>query len=194
MRCSPADRLVVAAKPLLAGVAVEPRGRLIRTVHFDQPGLSALGGSEENMPASQVKPLDIPKQLVWEAYRRVAANKGAPGVDQVTLGEFEADLKDNLYKIWNRMSSGTYFPPPGAGGGNTETPWWGDQDARGTYDRRSRCANGGGHVLGRAGGTEVPSRFLWLPSVQGSVGCGRGVPAAMLEVRLGHRPRCPEVL
>ena len=59
-----------------------------------------------------VKPYDIPKQAVWEAYRKVAANKGAPGVDVVTLGEFEADLKDNLYKIWNRMSSGSYFPPP----------------------------------------------------------------------------------
>jgi RNA-directed DNA polymerase len=64
------------------------------------------------MPTSQVKPFDIPKQMVWEAYRRVAANKGAPGVDEQTLGEFEADLKDNLYKIWNRMSSGSYFPPP----------------------------------------------------------------------------------
>ena len=58
------------------------------------------------------KPFDIPKQAVWEAYRRVAANKGAPGVDEVTLGEFETDLKSNLYKIWNRMSSGSYFPPP----------------------------------------------------------------------------------
>jgi RNA-directed DNA polymerase len=50
--------------------------------------------------------------MVWEAYRRVAANKGAPGVDEQSLDEFEADLKDNLYKIWNRMSSGSYFPPP----------------------------------------------------------------------------------
>lgn len=59
-----------------------------------------------------VKPYDIPKPAVWEAYRKVAANKGAPGVDKVTLGEFEADLENNLYKIWNRMSSGSYFPPP----------------------------------------------------------------------------------
>lgn len=54
----------------------------------------------------------IPKQLVWEAYQRVAANKGAAGVDGVSIADFEADLRGNLYKIWNRMSSGTYFPPP----------------------------------------------------------------------------------
>jgi RNA-directed DNA polymerase len=58
------------------------------------------------------KPFAIPKQLVWEAYRRVAANKGAPGLDGQSVAAFEADLRDNLYKIWNRMSSGTYFPPP----------------------------------------------------------------------------------
>ena len=58
------------------------------------------------------KPFKIPKQLVWEAYRRVKANKGAAGVDEQSLGEFESGLRNNLYKIWNRMSSGTYFPPP----------------------------------------------------------------------------------
>ena len=58
------------------------------------------------------KPFTIPKQLVWEAYRRVKANKGAAGVDRVSMGDFEKDLRGNLYKIWNRMSSGTYFPPP----------------------------------------------------------------------------------
>jgi retron-type reverse transcriptase len=64
------------------------------------------------MPTSQAKPFDIPKQQVWEAYRRVAANKGAPGVDEVAIEDFESDLKNNLYKVWNRMSSGSYFPPP----------------------------------------------------------------------------------
>lgn len=58
------------------------------------------------------KPFEIPKQLVWEAYRRVVANKGAAGVDGQSVADFEKDLKNNLYKIWNRMSSGTYFPPP----------------------------------------------------------------------------------
>ena len=58
------------------------------------------------------KPFVIPKQLVWEAYERVKANKGAAGVDGCSVEDFEEDLRGNLYKIWNRMSSGTYFPPP----------------------------------------------------------------------------------
>ncbi len=58
------------------------------------------------------KSFSISKQLVWEAYKRVKANKGAPGVDERSLAEFETDLKNNLYMIWNRLSSGTYFPPP----------------------------------------------------------------------------------
>ena len=58
------------------------------------------------------KSFDISKQEVWEAYERVKANKGAPGVDECSIEDFEKDLKNNLYRIWNRMSSGSYFPPP----------------------------------------------------------------------------------
>jgi RNA-directed DNA polymerase len=58
------------------------------------------------------KPFEISKRAVWEAWEKVRANKGAPGVDGESIGDFEKDLKGNLYKIWNRMSSGTYFPPP----------------------------------------------------------------------------------
>ena len=58
------------------------------------------------------KPFQIPKRLVWEAYKSVKRNKGAAGVDGQSIEDFEADLRNNLYKIWNRMSSGTYFPPP----------------------------------------------------------------------------------
>jgi retron-type reverse transcriptase len=58
------------------------------------------------------KPFDISKRSVWEAWEKVKANKGAPGVDAVTVAEFESGLKSNLYKIWNRLSPGTYFPPP----------------------------------------------------------------------------------
>ena len=61
---------------------------------------------------SAEKSFAIPKGLVWEAYKRVAANKGAAGVDRQSLAEFDKDLKNHLYKIWNRMASGTYFPPP----------------------------------------------------------------------------------
>jgi RNA-directed DNA polymerase len=60
----------------------------------------------------EAKPYQLPKQLVWEAYIRVKENRGAAGVDGESLAMFEADLKGNLYKIWNRMSSGSYFPPP----------------------------------------------------------------------------------
>jgi group II intron reverse transcriptase/maturase len=58
------------------------------------------------------KPFDISKAEVWEAYRQVKANKGAAGVDGQSIEDFETDLRNNLYKIWNRMSSGSYFPPP----------------------------------------------------------------------------------
>lgn len=58
------------------------------------------------------KPYCISKQIVWDAYERVKANKGAAGVDEESIEEFEKNLKDNLYKLWNRMSSGSYFPPP----------------------------------------------------------------------------------
>ena len=61
---------------------------------------------------SQVKSYDIPKRWVWEAYKRVKANWGAAGVDEQSIEAFEADLQNNLYKLWNRMSSGSYFPPP----------------------------------------------------------------------------------
>jgi RNA-directed DNA polymerase len=58
------------------------------------------------------KPFDIGKRLVWQAWRQVKANGGAAGADGQSIEDFEADLKNNLYKVWNRMSSGTYFPPP----------------------------------------------------------------------------------
>ena len=63
-------------------------------------------------PKLQDKPFQISKWKVWEAFERVRANKGAAGVDEQSIAEFEADRDRNLYKIWNRMSSGSYFPPP----------------------------------------------------------------------------------
>jgi RNA-directed DNA polymerase len=59
----------------------------------------------------RAKPFEISKRVVWEAWERVKANHGAAGVDEESIADFEKDLKDNLYKIWSRMSSGCYFPP-----------------------------------------------------------------------------------
>lgn len=58
------------------------------------------------------KPFDVSKKVVWEAYLKVKEKKGAAGVDEISIQEFEKNLKDNLYKLWNRMSSGSYFPLP----------------------------------------------------------------------------------
>jgi retron-type reverse transcriptase len=60
----------------------------------------------------KAKPFSIPKREVWEAFKRVKANQGAAGVDGQSIADFEANLAGNLYKLWNRMSSGSYFPPP----------------------------------------------------------------------------------
>jgi retron-type reverse transcriptase len=61
---------------------------------------------------SSGKPFDISKTEVWDAWIKVKENQGASGVDGQSLEAFEKNLKNNLYRIWNRMSSGTYFPPP----------------------------------------------------------------------------------
>jgi RNA-directed DNA polymerase len=68
--------------------------------------------SQGEEPVPKEKSFDIPKQLVWDAYQRVKANRGAAGVDGESLTMFEKNLKGNLYKIWNRMASGSYLPPP----------------------------------------------------------------------------------
>ena len=60
----------------------------------------------------KAKPFDIPKRVVWEAYQRVRANRGAAGVDDQSIEAFDRAVKNNLFKLWNRLSSGSYFPPP----------------------------------------------------------------------------------
>ena len=63
-------------------------------------------------PLPKAKPFEIPKRVVWEAWKRVAANKGAPGVDKKSIEAYQSRLGDNLYTLWNRMSSGSYYPQP----------------------------------------------------------------------------------
>ena len=88
---------------------VERRGRVVRVrlaVNHRE-----VGGADERAKPKD-KPFAISKWVVWEAYQRVKANDGAAGVDGESIEEFERDLKGNLYKLWNRLSSGSYFPAP----------------------------------------------------------------------------------
>ena len=145
-------------------------------------------------PKLSDKPFQIDKLVVWEAFQRVKANKGAAGVDEQSIEEFERDAKGNLFKIWNRLSSGSYFPPPVKA---VEIPEHG--------------GGAGVRILGvptvadRVAQTVV--RMYLEPSVEpcstptptatGRVSpcwMGRGMPATMLEKRLGDRSRHPGVL
>ncbi len=103
MRSTGADRPVVVKKSR-NGDGAKGLDRLALRI-------GQLRGSEEE-PTSNAKPFGISKRMVWEAYQWVKANKGAAGVDGESIEEFERNLKNNLYRLWNRMSSGSYFPPP----------------------------------------------------------------------------------
>ena len=61
---------------------------------------------------NETKSIPISRQAVWEAYKKVRSNKGSSGVDEVSMKEYDANRSKHLYKLWNRMSSGSYFPPP----------------------------------------------------------------------------------
>jgi len=109
----------------------------------------------------EVKPFDIPKREVWEAFKKVKANQGAAGVDGQSIADFEADLSNNLYELWNRLSSGSYFPPPvrrvdipKANGGTRPLgiPTVADRVAQ------EVCPS----LPGAAFGAGVSHRFLWL--------------------------------
>src|ERR1700758_1874315 len=67
---------------------------------------------EQEEPVPMTRPYAIPKRLVWKAFQQVKANGGSSGGDEQTIVEFERRLGDNLYKLWSRMESGSYFPPP----------------------------------------------------------------------------------
>ncbi len=83
---------------------VEQRGHVVQ--------FYSVTNSIEDEPLDKTKPFDISFEVVRDAFARVKANQGAPGVDGETIELFEENLEKNLYRIWNRMSSGTYFPPP----------------------------------------------------------------------------------
>jgi hypothetical protein len=140
------------------------------------------------------KPFEISKWEVWEAWEKVKANKGAPGVDGCSIADFESDVKNNLYRIWNRMSSGSYFPPPVLAVEIPKPHGGGTRVAGGAHDRGSGCSNGGSQICGVEGGADLSPGLLRLPAGPVATGCGRGLPAALLEDRPGDRCGHPEIL
>jgi group II intron reverse transcriptase/maturase len=92
-------------------MGAERRGRVVRDC-VRSINRTFSGRSRVDELKSSSKPFEISKWRVWEAWEKVKANKGAPGVDSCSIEDFEKDLQNNLFKIWNRMSSGSYFPPP----------------------------------------------------------------------------------
>src|SRR5215207_427345 len=123
-------------------------------------GAVGSGRRRSNMPGPKEKSFAIPRLMVWEAWRRVRANKGAPGVDAVDLEEFEADLRDNLYKIWNRMSSGSYLPPAVRAVEIPKPHGDGVRMLGVPNDRGQGRADGSSHASGGTGGPSVSPGLL----------------------------------
>ena len=133
------------------------------------------------------KPFKVEKRQVYEAYKAVKSNKGAAGVDGQTIEQFEADLGDNLYKIWNRMSSGRYFPPPVRA---VSIPKKSGGERIAEADRRRSDRADGGQTADRAEPRSyIPGRLLRLQTGKIGSGCGRGHAKTVLEIRLGFRVR-----
>ena len=128
------------------------------------PGANPPGEEPGARPEPEVKSFEIDKRLIVEAWEKVRANNGAPGVDAVGIGLFAEQLRDNLYKLWNRMSSGSYFPGPVRG---VEIPKDHGEGVRllgvPQYGRPGG-ADCGGDAAGERTGAGLPPRQLRLPS------------------------------
>ena len=137
-------------------------------------------------PKLKGKSYDIPKRLVWDAWLKVKEKGGAAGADGVTIEQFEEDLSGNLFRLWNRMSSGSYFPGPVRA---VEIPKKGKKGGirvLGIPNVVDRVAqNGGGDGVGARRGADVPRGLLRLPSRTLARGRGRGLPGAVFSGRTG---------
>ena len=89
-------------------MGLERRGRADQ----DHPGANPQGEEPRERSGPRVKSFEIDKRLMVQAWEKVRANNGAPGVDAVGIGQFAEHWQDNMYRLWNRMSSGSYFPGP----------------------------------------------------------------------------------
>ena len=112
---------------------------------------------------TKATPFDIPKREVWEAFKKVKANRGAAGVDGQSIADFEVDLVNNLYKLWNRLSSGSYFPQAVR---RVDIPKAAGRDAAVGYTNGggSHRARSGPPVSGASTGPFVPCGLLRLPT------------------------------
>ena len=133
---------------------------------------------------STTKPFVIDKWQVYEAFKAVKANAGSAGVDQQTLADFEADLKGNLYKVWNRMSSGSYFPDPvkavaipkkNGGERVLGVPTVSDRVAQMVVKQ----------VIEPRDRVDLLAGLIRLPAWEIGAGCCWDNPQAVLEIRLG---------
>ncbi len=145
------------------------------------------------MSEPKPKSFEISKWAVWEAYRRVKANKGGAGVDEQSIEDFERDLSGNLFKLWNRLSSGSYFPPPVRA---VEIPKKdGGLRMLGVPTVADRIAQVAVRsYLEPVGGASVPPGLVWVSAGSIRPRRARGLPGAVLEKRLGARYGHPEVL
>ena len=132
-------------------------------------------------PKSRDKPFDISKWVVWEAFQRVKANKGAAGVDEVSIAEFEQDRDKNLYRILESYVVGKLLPTSGQSGGDSQSWRDGRAGARGADCGGSGRADGGQDVSGAKSRTDLPSGLLRLSAEEVRVGRRRHLSAALLE-------------
>ena len=103
----------MASPPALCTYVVDELDWFLPSEQFGLMCASPCGDVDvASVRVDEAKPFKIPKREVWEAFKRVKVNQGAAGVDGQSIAAFEANLSGNLYKLWNRMSSGSYFPPP----------------------------------------------------------------------------------
>ena len=136
-------------------------------------------------PELSDKPFAIPKQAVVEAFRKVRANQGGPGVDGCTIEEYESDLRNRLYVTWNRMSSGSYFPPP-VKAVAVPKPHGGGVRMLGVPTVADRVAQTVvASELEKVVERKFHSQLVRVPAGAVRVGCGSGMPGALFHALVG---------